>query len=178
MNAVAKQYDITPERASNTPLRVRLSMFVFVFSAMLVLEWLFAAIFHLFSNGTDLVTADRMLNLILMATVFALLPGKTEMSLTIGEDFVERRIYFGIFSIRRRISRLQANSVEEIKLYNRGDGFATTGLAVRDRGRIGTRLFGYVFVPDSIPKQDYEEAKARLMLWNRPLTSVERVMAP
>lgn len=173
--AAAKQYDISLKRAGGAAIWPRLSYFASVFFVVFFVQWAWDT-FVPFWHGAQKSAFEQLLLPTWLAFWLTILERSRRTSLTIGEDFVERQTSFGTYTITKRISRLQAKSVEEIKLKRQG-GMTMTGLAVRDRGKIGTWLFGFVFVPASIPAQDYEEAKTRLLRWNLPKTSGEHLLS-
>jgi hypothetical protein len=74
-------------------------------------------------------------------------------SLTLGNDFVERCTELEWFTAKKRIRRDQIKSIAE----NR------RGLRVMNRGKFGTFMLGFVFVPAIMP--EYQEIKAVLAQW-------------
>jgi hypothetical protein len=74
-------------------------------------------------------------------------------SLTMGNDFVEGHTQMSWFTIKKRLYRDEIKSISE----NR------RGLRVMNRGKFGTFMQGFVFVPATIP--EYQEIKAVLAQW-------------
>jgi hypothetical protein len=74
-------------------------------------------------------------------------------SLTLGDDFVESYAQTGWFTFTKHIRRDQIQSIAE----------DPQGLRVMNRGKFGTFMLGFVFVPATMP--EYQEIKAVLAQW-------------
>ena len=74
-------------------------------------------------------------------------------SLTLGDDFVERDIRTGWLTVKKRIRREQIKSITEDR----------QGLRVMNRGKFGTFMRGFVFVPATMP--EYQSIKSVLAQW-------------
>jgi hypothetical protein len=170
MDLSAREYEITPEpirrKTAWQLLGIRGAQLAFIFLAFLSVQW-----------ATDTFVLHRVrkgwVDLLLMPVVvalalsFSLFRNRPSTILAVGEDFVERRIAFGSRTLTKRISRLRVKSIVETTL-RPGTPRATRGLAVRDRGTLGSWMFGYVFIPETTP--DYPEIRNQLKGWisNRP----------
>jgi hypothetical protein len=73
--------------------------------------------------------------------------------LTLGDDFVEHDIQTGWFTVKKRIRRDQIKFISEDR----------HGLRVMNRGKFGTFMRGFVFVPATMP--EYQEIRAVLGQW-------------
>lgn len=171
MSADVKQYDISTIRPGSFPIWGRFDYFVTVLSVTFFIRWALERFVPFFAPTRQQDTFDLLFLPVALAAWFAFFPSKSETSLAIGEDFVERRTSIAYYTMTKRITRQQAKSVAEVTLRPFFGRFPRRGLAIRDRGRIGTWLFGFVFVPATIPYRDYEEVKSRLLEWNRGRTT-------
>ncbi|MGZ7100278.1 MAG: hypothetical protein ACXVJ8_17540 [Candidatus Angelobacter sp.] len=74
-------------------------------------------------------------------------------SLIIGHDFIEGRMRATWFRYRKRIRRERIKSISE----------GQRGLRVMDRGKFGSIMLGFIFVPATMP--EYQEIRAELIGW-------------
>jgi hypothetical protein len=75
------------------------------------------------------------------------------MTLTIGNDFIESRMRATGFRYKKRIRRERIRSIWE----NR------RGLRVMDRGKFGSKMLGFIFIPATMP--EYGEIRSELTRW-------------
>jgi hypothetical protein len=151
MEAAVRQYEILPRiipmsRWKRTGLCFAVSFFVFGF------RWIIDSLMH-WERESFVVT-------LMMPVVFGVVFGWRLLerrarggSLIIGPDFVEGRIRFNWFTVKRRIARDRIKCISE----NR------QGLCVMDRGKFAARMLGFVFVPARMP--EYQEIKSILTGW-------------
>jgi len=74
-------------------------------------------------------------------------------SVIIGQDFIEGRTRIGRWTLKKRIGREHIQSISEGK----------RGLRVMDRGKFGSSMLGFIFVPATMP--NYHEIKSILSGW-------------
>ena len=172
-----KQYQLSIKRGGGIPLSGRVRLFVTILSLVFFLQWLLGTLVPFLSNLKPNNTVDLFFMPLWLAIWCALFPGAQEITLTIGDDFVEKQIPLGWYTIRKRITRQKSKSVREVILRHRDADFPRRGLVVSNHGRITSWLFGPVFIPATIPHNDYKEIKNRLMQWNPPKTSLGRVLS-
>jgi hypothetical protein len=92
-----------------------------------------------------------------MGIYFAWRPFQNQLlrkgSLILGDDFIERDIPTWWATVNKRIRRDQIKSIAEDR----------RGLRVMNRGKFGTFMLGFIFVPATMP--EYQEIRAVLGQW-------------
>jgi hypothetical protein len=171
-----KQYQLSVQRGGGVPPAARLSAFIFDVSLIFFLLWVLSTWVPYFSDLKLKSTADIFLPFGL-ALGFSLFPRDREVTLTIGDDFVEKQVSMGRYTFRKRIKREECKSVSVVTLRRRNWDYPRSGVVIRKHGKLVSWFYGSVFVPVTIPYQDYEEIKAKLVKWNLPKGSLDRVLS-
>jgi hypothetical protein len=155
MESPVRQYEIQP-REINLPWSKKVVLFFAVSFFMFGFRWVIESFLH--DKHQPILEA-----LIMPVVVGAwcayrplnpwLLQGSG--SLIIGDDFIKRNMGATWFGYKKRIRRDQIKSISE----------GQRGLRVMDRGKFGSIMLGFIFVPATMP--EYQEIKATLAQWSR-----------
>src|SRR5262249_61012583 len=97
-----KQYQLSVQRGGGVPPSARLTAFIFDVSLIFFLLWVLSNWVPYFSDIKLNSTADILFPLGL-ALGFSLFPGEREVTLTIGDDFVENEVSIGRNTFRNKI---------------------------------------------------------------------------
>jgi len=166
MASGAKAYVIRERTPNKQPLGTRFRVFILCFLTFIIVRLCFDR--SLFSSGYEPRNVADLATLLLFPTFMsvwfawrfpALFQG--EAVLVVGDDFVERLMQIGSQTLRTRIDRARMQSIREVS--RERFGIARDGMLVKRKGKLGSWLRGYVFIPRSI--EDYEMIKAKLMSW-------------
>lgn len=153
MEPAVRQYEIQLPKASwswqkKVVLFFAVGFFTFGF------RWIIESFFH----WEHQPTLEALITPVAVAASFVFRPisrwfPESGGSMIIGDDFIESRMRSTWFQYKKRIRREQIKSISE----------GGRGLRVMDRGKFGTRMLGFIFVPATMP--EYQEIKSILSGW-------------
>jgi hypothetical protein len=156
MEANVREYEVQLSQV-NISWAKRVLWFCAILEFAFCLRWIGDAIWH--SPHEPLIQSLFMPVVIAASLVFgSSLRSRPRMIVVIGDDFIENRVRASWFRYKKRIRRERIRSIWE----NRH------GLRVMDRGKFGSRMLGFIFIPATMA--EYQEIRSELARW-APVTA-------
>jgi hypothetical protein len=151
MEANVREYEIQLSQSSVSWVK-RVFWFCAIVEFAFCLRWIGDSILH--SPHGPLIQSLFMPVVVATVLVFGSFKRfHPRMTITIGDNFIESRMRASWFRYKKRIRREQIKSISE----NRH------GLRLMDRGKFGSRMLGFIFIPATMP--EYQEIRSELARW-------------